>query len=114
MLTILIADDHSAIRIGMKLIVQNVYPSAQIDHAENAADVVDKMKQQVYDLILLDINMPDSDPFGLMGWINSASLIPGTHLFYERGRIICKKIPSDGRKRLFKKRVLQKPRLPGR
>lgn len=93
--TILIADDHSAIRIGMKLIVQNIYPSAQIDNAENAADVVEKMKQHSYDLILLDINMPNSDPFSLMSWINSCK--PDTRVL----------IFSMNEEELFAKRFLQ-------
>lgn len=71
MYTILIADDHPSVRIGMKMIIQNVYPSSQIDFAVDAASVVEKLKLQPYHLILLDINMPDSDTVGLMNWINN-------------------------------------------
>lgn len=71
MYKILIADDHSAIRLGMKVIVQNVFQNSQIDAAEDAATAIEKMKHASYDLILLDINMPDSDPVNVMQWITS-------------------------------------------
>lgn len=67
--TILIADDHTAIRLGMKTMVKKIFPSAQVDDASDAAATIAKLKQEHYDLILLDINMPDSDPVNVMNWI---------------------------------------------
>lgn len=71
MYNILIADDHSAIRLGMKVIVQNIFPSSEIATAGNATEVTEKMKRDNFDLLLLDLNMPESDPVSLMSWITT-------------------------------------------
>jgi two-component system, NarL family, invasion response regulator UvrY len=76
MYKILIADDHSAIRLGMKVMVQNIFPTSRIDAATDTAATIEKMKADSYDLLLLDINMPDSDPVSVMQWI--ASCKPAT------------------------------------
>jgi two-component system, NarL family, invasion response regulator UvrY len=55
---ILIADDHSAIRIGIKQILKNVYPDMQFDEATNSHEVAEKINADSWDVIILDINMP--------------------------------------------------------
>lgn len=68
---ILIADDHSVVRMGMKVLLQSIVANAEIDDAWNADMVQAAMKQQAYDLLLLDINMPQTDSIELMYWVTS-------------------------------------------
>jgi two-component system, NarL family, invasion response regulator UvrY len=55
---ILIADDHAAIRIGIRHILKNEYPEMEFGEATNATDVSEKVREQAWDIIILDINMP--------------------------------------------------------
>lgn len=73
MIKILIADDHSATRLGMKVMVRNVFPGCQVDDAGDGNAAIEKLKADSYDLILLDINMPNADPVNLMNWILTCS-----------------------------------------
>jgi DNA-binding NarL/FixJ family response regulator len=57
-LTVLIADDHPATRSGLEEILADALPSAQFGNAENADEVMLRLSETRYDLILLDINMP--------------------------------------------------------
>ena len=55
---ILIADDHAATRGGMQEMLGQALPSARFGNAANAAEVMHRLSETTYDLILLDINMP--------------------------------------------------------
>ncbi len=55
---ILIADDHSAIRIGVKQICANEFPSVQFEEAVNSAEVFQKLKETDWDILILDIDLP--------------------------------------------------------
>lgn len=58
---ILIADDHFLNRLSTKKILQNLYPTAEILEAENGKLAVQLYKKNVFDLILMDIQMPIMD-----------------------------------------------------
>ena len=66
MTNILLADDHSVIRTGMKLIIKNFLPHSNIDEANDGNSTFEKIKANDYDLLILDVNMPDTDSFGLV------------------------------------------------
>ena len=55
---LLIADDHPIVRNGIKDIIQDISASFEIDEAENAHEVVQKVITNDYDVIILDISMP--------------------------------------------------------
>ncbi|WP_294290490.1 response regulator transcription factor [uncultured Chryseobacterium sp.] len=57
---ILIADDHDIVLTGTSLILESKIKDIIIDTAENYIEVLDKVTSQPYDLIILDINMPES------------------------------------------------------
>lgn len=61
MLKIVIADDHSIIRYGLKQIILEEYPDALIHEAQNSSDVFKIVKENSLDLIVLDITMPSRD-----------------------------------------------------
>lgn len=55
---ILIADDHSVVRKGLRLILAEAYPHAQIDEVPDAVDLLKKVSKQTYTVIISDITMP--------------------------------------------------------
>jgi two-component system, NarL family, invasion response regulator UvrY len=55
---ILIADDHSAIRIGVKQICLGEFPSVQFGEAINYSEVFQKLKEADWDILILDIDLP--------------------------------------------------------
>jgi len=63
---ILIADDHSIVRSGLKLVVKEILPWTDIDEASNGNEVISLLKKNRYSLIILDINMPDTDSVSLV------------------------------------------------
>jgi two-component system, NarL family, invasion response regulator UvrY len=58
MLRILIADDHAIIRKGLKLILQEAYPSAQVEEANDAESVIKLTLASEWDIIICDLSMP--------------------------------------------------------
>ena len=65
MYQILIIDDHSIVRAGIKLLAKDRI-NAEIDESGNGDDILKKIEQKKYDLVLLDINIPDTDPGKLL------------------------------------------------
>ena len=55
---LLIADDHPIVRNGIKDIIEDISVSIEIDEAEDAHEVVQKVISNDYDIIILDISMP--------------------------------------------------------
>lgn len=58
MLRILIADDHAIVRKGLKQILFEKYPSAKVTEVAGSDEVLDEVRKQIWDVILLDISMP--------------------------------------------------------
>lgn len=65
----LVADDHSIVRMGIKLILEFDYADVIIDEAENGNDIVEKSKLHDYDLLILDLQMPNTDTFSIIGYL---------------------------------------------
>ncbi|MEO6722311.1 MAG: response regulator transcription factor [Ferruginibacter sp.] len=55
---ILIADDHSAIRSGLKHILVNEFSNIEFGYATHSGEVFQIVKEQPWDVIILDIDMP--------------------------------------------------------
>jgi len=68
---ILIADDHAAIRIGIKHILKNEYPEMEFGEATNAREVAENLKDQQWDVVVLDINMPGRNGFDILKQIRN-------------------------------------------
>jgi len=58
MMRILITDDHSVVRRGLKQILQQEFPSAFIDEGSDAEMLIKKVIKEQWDLIITDISMP--------------------------------------------------------
>lgn len=55
---ILIADDHSIVRLGASVIINEKFKAAEITNATTIKEVYDQLSDKTFDLLLLDINMP--------------------------------------------------------
>lgn len=62
----LVADDHSIVRMGLKLMLEGDYAHVTIDEAENGNEIVEKIKLNHYDLLILDFQMPNTDTFSII------------------------------------------------
>jgi two-component system invasion response regulator UvrY len=68
---ILIADDHSAIRIGVKQICSNEFPTMQFGEAVNYSEVLQKLKQNDWDMLILDIDLPGRNGLDILKQIKA-------------------------------------------
>lgn len=59
MIRILIADDHAIVRQGLKQIVADTPDLVVTGEAERGREVLEKVSKDDYDVVLLDITMPD-------------------------------------------------------
>lgn len=60
-MNILIVDDHPMLRRGVKDIVLDGMPDATVGEAGTTAAMFALLKQQPWDLVLLDVSLPDRD-----------------------------------------------------
>jgi DNA-binding NarL/FixJ family response regulator len=63
---VLVADDHSIVRAGIKVVINDILPFAEVQEACNGEEVMTKVRSADFDLIILDINMPNTDSFTLV------------------------------------------------
>lgn len=59
MIKILIADDHAIVRKGLKQILADAPDIASIDEAGSGHEALKKVRENNYNVVLLDISMPD-------------------------------------------------------
>jgi two-component system invasion response regulator UvrY len=58
MIRILIADDHAIVRRGLKQIILEEYPFAEINEVPDAEELVKKVIRENWDVVICDLNMP--------------------------------------------------------
>ena len=58
MISILIADDHAVIRRGLKLLLLEEYPSAKIEEAGDCEELIAKVINGEWDVVICDLTMP--------------------------------------------------------
>ncbi len=61
MINILVVDDHALIRKGMKQILNDTEDIRVTGEAENGMQAIKMTRENIYDLVLLDISMPDKN-----------------------------------------------------
>lgn len=67
----LIIDDHMVVRSGIKALLSDLYKPSTIDEAHDGESALKKIETEEYDLVLLDIQMPNTDTLALMQMISS-------------------------------------------
>lgn len=55
---VLIADDHAIVRRGLKLILSEEFTRLVFGEARNGQEVIDHVRKQDWDIVVLDITMP--------------------------------------------------------
>jgi DNA-binding NarL/FixJ family response regulator len=68
---ILIADDHAIFREGLKQIIARSVDMIVTDEAEDGQEVLSKVRNNSYDLVILDISMPGRNGLELLGEIRN-------------------------------------------
>ncbi|MGN6196902.1 MAG: response regulator [Ginsengibacter sp.] len=63
---LLLVDDHSIVRTGLKILIKDYLGNCTIDEAENGNSAFQKIKEHNYDLVIMDVNMPDTDSLGTL------------------------------------------------
>ncbi len=58
MLRVLIADDHTVVRRGLKQILLEGFPLAEVEEVADAEELVKKIIQSTWDLVISDLSMP--------------------------------------------------------
>lgn len=61
MISILIADDHQLFRDGVSSLINSISNFKVISQSSNGVEVIEQLKLNHVDLVLLDINMPEMD-----------------------------------------------------
>lgn len=62
----LLIDDHEIVRSGVKTVLQELFKPCEIFEASNEKEALDQLKTRKYDLIIMDVQMPDTDSAGLL------------------------------------------------
>jgi len=63
---VLIADDHAIVREGLKMVIKKVDPQSKTDEAEKGSDALKKIENDDYDLVIMDISMPDTSGLDIL------------------------------------------------
>lgn len=58
---LLITDDHAIVRKGVVSLLREHFPFFVFDEAEDAAETVAALRKYRYDLLVLDLNLPDAN-----------------------------------------------------
>jgi DNA-binding NarL/FixJ family response regulator len=61
MIKIIIADDHPIVRAGMKQIISEASDLVVADEASDGHKLLDKIREENFDVVVLDITMPHMD-----------------------------------------------------
>jgi len=69
MLNFLIVDDHEIVRAGVKNVLRITFKPDEIDEAYNESTTKDLLTKKKYQLIIMDVQMPNTDTIGLVSYI---------------------------------------------
>lgn len=78
MIRIVIADDHAIVRDGLKRIIESAPGCEVVDEAVNASEVIDRVRQQPADVLLLDLSMPGASGIDLIRHVKT--IAPGLYV----------------------------------
>jgi two-component system, NarL family, invasion response regulator UvrY len=69
---VLIADDHAVVRAGYKQFLESDSSISEIGEAASGNEAMDKLRKQDWDLLLMDINMPDRSGLDILKHVTSS------------------------------------------
>ena len=71
MIKILIADDHAIVRRGLKQILEDTPTIVVADEAGTGKEVLEKISEKEYDVVVLDISLPDKSGLDILKQLKS-------------------------------------------
>jgi DNA-binding NarL/FixJ family response regulator len=71
MIKVLMADDHAIVRKGLRQILNEGSALCQVEEAVNGQEVLNKVYDGVFDILVLDISLPDRNGLELVREIKS-------------------------------------------
>ena len=71
MITVLIVDDHDIVREGLKQIVSETTDVAVGGEARSGAEAIDQVRRRRWDVVILDLNLPDRPGLDVLSQIRS-------------------------------------------
>ena len=83
MTKVLIADDHALVRAGLKQFLQEDRQIREIGEASTGQETLDKLRVTNWDLLILDINMPDRSGLDILKHVRSG--FPNTRVLVLSG-----------------------------
>ncbi|MBF0588904.1 MAG: response regulator transcription factor [Magnetococcales bacterium] len=66
MIRILLADDHTIVREGLKQILADIPDLEVAGEAEDGREALRRMRKEEWDVVILDITMPERDGFSVL------------------------------------------------
>lgn len=68
----LIIDDHEVVRSGVKTVLLELFKPCEVYEAHNDKSALEQLKARSYNLIIMDVQIPDTDTAGLLDYIKVA------------------------------------------
>jgi two-component system invasion response regulator UvrY len=72
MIRVLITDDHAIVRDGLRQVVSETADIVIGAEAANAAETLDRLREAVVDVIVLDLNLPDRHGLDLLAQLRAS------------------------------------------
>ena len=72
MAKVLIADDHAVVRAGLRQFLEEDSSITEIGDASTGREALDALRSGRWDLLILDINMPDRSGLDILSHIRAA------------------------------------------
>lgn len=69
MTNILIAEDHAIVRLGISILLKNLYPGTNVLEVDDFNEAIKAINQHPIDLIILDINIPNGNSIQMIDTI---------------------------------------------
>src|SRR5690349_20429796 len=83
MTAVLIADDHVLIRDGLKQLLTQDLSIKNIGETRSGRETIDRLKERHWDLLILDINMPDRSGIDILRQVRTTH--PATRVLVLSG-----------------------------
>jgi len=83
MTRVLIADDHALFRAGLRQFLVDALPAVEIGEAASGNEVLDCLQRKGWDMLVLDINMPDRTGLDILRHVKSGH--PATRVLVLSG-----------------------------